>query len=187
MKTWNIVKGWFDPRTQSKIEILGSGSEVNEKLLKYVDADVLPVKYGGTAPDWTSARPLAEYLSLSRTSDARREVTVPPGHTLYVETYVPAGDVFVEVYVPDNQTNPAAPPATVATSEKTHVKLRTLTQLSKTKLHGHSGAPPARHKQHFANPTQNNMYFVLRWASTALLKSRSVVANVYVEKGNTGQ
>eukprot|EP01032_Pedospumella_encystans_P009300 gene9300-10960_t len=187
VKTWDIVKGWFDSRTQSKIEILGSGPEMNEKLLTYINADVLPVKYGGTAPDWTSARPLAEYLSLNRTSDARREVTVPPGHTLYVETFVPAGEVFVEVYVPDNHTSSTAPPPTAATSEKTLVKLSTLTQLSKVKLHGHSGAPPARQKQHFVNPTQDNMYFVLRWAGTALLKSRSVVANVYVEEGGTGQ
>ncbi len=111
---------------------------------------------------------------------------MPPGHTLYVETYVPAGEVFVEVYVPDNHTSSTAPPVTAAASKKTHVKLSTLTQLSKVKLHGHKGTLPARQKQHFSNPTQDNMYFILRWACTALLKTRSVVANVYIENGVAG-
>ncbi len=179
----------MDPRTQAKIEILGSGPETNAKLLKYIDADVLPVKYGGTAPDWTSTRPLSEYLTLSRNNDARREVTVPSGHTLYVETYVPVGEIVVEVYsFPEHEEETKVETAsdhstsTDASSKRGCVKLSTLTQLSKVKLHGHSGAPPVRHKQQFSNPTEEeNMSFLLRWTSSALFKSRSVVANVYVE------
>ena len=185
--TWDIVKGWLDPRTQAKIEILGSGPDTSAKLLKYIDAAVLPTKYGGTAPDWTSARPLAEYLSLSRTSDARREVTVPPGHTLYVETYVPAGEIVAEVYtLPEHaeeetkvETASEHSTSTDSNPKKGRVKLSTLTQLAKVTLHGH---PPVRHKQQFTNPTEEkNISFLLRWTSSALFKSRSVVANVYVE------
>ena len=34
--TWEVVRGWLDPRTQAKIEILGSGPETTAKLLEYI-------------------------------------------------------------------------------------------------------------------------------------------------------
>ncbi len=183
------MKGWLDPRTQAKIEILGAGPETSAKLLKYIDADVLPVKYGGTAPDWTSTRPLAEYLSLGRSGDARREISVPAGHTLFVESYVPEGEVFVEIYVSpmkfeDGVESSSGKSTSSASGSK---KLDNLIQLSKTQLLGASANPPVRNKQEFPNPTHDNMYFVLRWVNTAMLVGRSVVANVYTQADPTLQ
>ncbi|KAG6055026.1 hypothetical protein E4U17_003289 [Claviceps sp. LM77 group G4] len=43
---WSVVKGWLDPVTVKKIHILGSGYK--SELLKHVDADSLPVEFGGT-------------------------------------------------------------------------------------------------------------------------------------------
>jgi hypothetical protein len=42
--TWEVVRGWLDPRTQAKIEIMGSGPETTAKLLQYIDAANLPVR-----------------------------------------------------------------------------------------------------------------------------------------------
>ncbi|KAG5965273.1 hypothetical protein E4U13_000626 [Claviceps humidiphila] len=43
---WSVVKGWLDPVTVKKIHILGSGYK--SELLKHVDAESLPVEFGGT-------------------------------------------------------------------------------------------------------------------------------------------
>lgn len=43
---WNIIKGWLDPVTQAKIQILGSSYQ--KDLLENIDADALPSDLGGT-------------------------------------------------------------------------------------------------------------------------------------------
>lgn len=43
---WNYVKGWLDPVTAKKIQVLGSGYKA--ELLKQVPAENLPVQFGGT-------------------------------------------------------------------------------------------------------------------------------------------
>lgn len=48
--TWTIIKGWLDPRTANKVEVLGSPSVWQKKLLDYVDEDQLPSDYGGKGP-----------------------------------------------------------------------------------------------------------------------------------------
>lgn len=45
--TWNVVKGWLDPRTASKIELISSRKNWEARLLELVDADQLPSDYGG--------------------------------------------------------------------------------------------------------------------------------------------
>lgn len=49
--TWRLIKGWLDPRTASKIEVISSRSAMEKRLLEFIDADKLPSDYGGTAPD----------------------------------------------------------------------------------------------------------------------------------------
>lgn len=46
--TWKIIKGFVDPRTAGKIEIISSKSKAHARLLELVDADQLPSDYGGT-------------------------------------------------------------------------------------------------------------------------------------------
>lgn len=49
--TWSLIKGWLDPRTTSKIEVLSSKKEAEKKLLELIDEDQLPSDYGGKGPD----------------------------------------------------------------------------------------------------------------------------------------
>lgn len=49
--TWRIIKGWLDPRTAAKIEVISSKSAGEKRLLELVDADLLPTDYGGNAKD----------------------------------------------------------------------------------------------------------------------------------------
>ena len=49
--SWRIIKGWLDPRTASKIEVVASKKEAVKKLLELIDEDQLPVDYGGKGPD----------------------------------------------------------------------------------------------------------------------------------------
>lgn len=43
---WAVVKGWLDPVTVKKISILGRS--YSKELLKQIDAENLPVEFGGT-------------------------------------------------------------------------------------------------------------------------------------------
>lgn len=43
---WSVVKGWLDPVTVKKINILGTGYKA--ELLKQIDEENLPVEFGGT-------------------------------------------------------------------------------------------------------------------------------------------
>jgi len=53
--TWNLAKGWIDPRTQAKIEIYSSKSYWSKRSLELIDVDKLPSNYGGTGPSIESA------------------------------------------------------------------------------------------------------------------------------------
>ena len=43
---WSLITRWFDPNTTKKIFVLGAG-QARETLLKYVQKEDLPVKFGG--------------------------------------------------------------------------------------------------------------------------------------------
>jgi len=49
--TWGIIKGWLDPRTASKVEVISSRKTWEKALLEYADVDQLPSDYGGTGPN----------------------------------------------------------------------------------------------------------------------------------------
>ena len=49
--TWGVIKGWLDPRTSAKIEVISSKKASEERFLELVDADMLPSDYGGKATD----------------------------------------------------------------------------------------------------------------------------------------
>jgi hypothetical protein len=49
--TWRIIKGWLDARTAAKIEVISSRTAMEKRLLEFIDADQLPIDYGGTGPD----------------------------------------------------------------------------------------------------------------------------------------
>ena len=45
--TWAIVKGWLDPRTASKVELISSRKSWEARLRELVDEELLPSDYGG--------------------------------------------------------------------------------------------------------------------------------------------
>lgn len=68
--SWRLIKGWLDPRTSSKIDVI-SGRTHWEKLLKeYVDVDQIPNDYGGTGPN------TVETLDSTSPGDMKRLRTV---------------------------------------------------------------------------------------------------------------
>ena len=67
--TWRLIKGWLDPRTQAKIEVISSKSAGEKRLLELVDADQLPSDYGGKGQE--TEKTLAE----SSEGDEKRLVT----------------------------------------------------------------------------------------------------------------
>jgi hypothetical protein len=46
--TWSIIKGWIDPRTAGKVELISSRKSWEARLRELVDVDQLPSDYGGT-------------------------------------------------------------------------------------------------------------------------------------------
>ena len=49
--TWRLIKGWLDPRTAGKIEVISSRSACEKRLLELADEDQVPSDYGGKGPD----------------------------------------------------------------------------------------------------------------------------------------
>jgi hypothetical protein len=109
---WEMCKGWLDPRTQEKIEILGSGPDVNKRLLEFVDAEFLPKRYGGNAVDPEFFRDNAEYLWINRHTAVKKSITVLPGQKVVLDFYVTDGDVTFEAF----GSTPATPNALTATA-----------------------------------------------------------------------
>lgn len=47
--TWRLIRGWLDPRTANKIEVISNKAAYEKRLLELIEADQLPSDYGGTA------------------------------------------------------------------------------------------------------------------------------------------
>ena len=50
VNAWSMVRGWLDPRTVAKIEIIGPAESIS-RLHELVDREHIPPMYGGTGPD----------------------------------------------------------------------------------------------------------------------------------------
>lgn len=97
VQTWNIVKGWLDPRTQAKIEIIGSKQESIKRLHELISIEYLPEEFGGTARDLYYVKPYTEYIQIGRSGELVKTITVPANKTLFVDTYL--GNESIEITV----------------------------------------------------------------------------------------
>jgi len=96
--TWKIIKGWIDPRTAGKIELISNRSSWEARLLELVDADQLPSDYGGkgVATTVTLSKEAPEgvikqfHHLLSVRSNGSYSVEVPAGGELEVKVYTRA-------------------------------------------------------------------------------------------------
>jgi hypothetical protein len=105
---YDMIKHWLDPRTQAKIEILGSGPDTTRRLLEYISPDNLPVAFGGTGPTFTVVQENAEYVHVPRYGAIKKTIVVPPKKKLMIESYVTDGEIGFEVYcrkVPASQAH----------------------------------------------------------------------------------
>lgn len=94
--TWNIIKGWLDARTASKVEVISSRKAWEKSLLEYVDADKLPSDYGGKGPItqttmeqecFTGNLKRLETAVLYLRTSATATCTVQPGEELEISVY----------------------------------------------------------------------------------------------------
>jgi hypothetical protein len=49
--TWKLIRGWLDPRTANKIEVISDRKKWTERFLEHVEAEQLPSDYGGEGPN----------------------------------------------------------------------------------------------------------------------------------------
>ena len=89
--TWRIIKGWLDPRTAAKIEVISNRAACEKRLAEIAELDQLPKDYGGTGP--TTEEILNKAFS---SSDVRVETKMlyVRGHGSEVVT-VPASEKLV--------------------------------------------------------------------------------------------
>jgi len=97
VNTWQIVKSWLDPRTQNKIEIIGSGPESIKRLHELISPEYLPKEFGGTAPDLYYSKPNTDYISIPRNGEYVTTIEVDYNKTLFVDSYI--GDGIVEIII----------------------------------------------------------------------------------------
>mmetsp|Transcript_35066 Transcript_35066/g.84901 ORF Transcript_35066/g.84901 Transcript_35066/m.84901 type:complete len:434 (-) Transcript_35066:85-1386(-) len=60
--TWKLIKSWIDPRTSSKVEVISSRKQWEEKLRQIIDVEELPSDYGGKATDSETEIEKANYI-----------------------------------------------------------------------------------------------------------------------------
>lgn len=104
MNSWKMVKGWLDPRTQAKIEILAPGAESMKRLAELIDVEYLPKMYGGTAPDLYHSKPHTDIVNVSRGGEFATTIQIPAGKTLFVDSYLADGALDVTVSVPSTKS-----------------------------------------------------------------------------------
>ena len=93
--TWRIIKGWLDPRTAAKIEVISSRAACEKRLAEIADLDQLPSDYGGTGPStdqilaqaFAGADDRLETKMLYVRGHGSEVVDVPAGYELLVKVY----------------------------------------------------------------------------------------------------
>jgi hypothetical protein len=113
---WGIIKGWLDPRTVGKIEIISSTEASLKRLHELINKDQLRAEYGGTAPDLYHQKKNCGFQWIGRGGEFAYEITVPSGCGLTIDTYVGEGPVE---YTVQARTFPTEEELEVETLKKT--------------------------------------------------------------------
>ena len=100
VQLWEMCKNWLDIRTQQKIEILGSGSEMMQRLAQFITPENLPPSLGGTFPEkLEKQKPNTEYVHVPRSGVIKKTVFLPSNKKkLVLENYVTDGEISLEIY-----------------------------------------------------------------------------------------
>mmetsp|Transcript_10782 Transcript_10782/g.16960 ORF Transcript_10782/g.16960 Transcript_10782/m.16960 type:complete len:452 (-) Transcript_10782:155-1510(-) len=93
--TWKLIKGWLDPRTASKIEVISDKKKWQEKILELVREDQLPADYGGKGPN---TRDSAKEQYIGSMKGLHTEVMYLRGHGSVTYEVAEGDEVAIEVY-----------------------------------------------------------------------------------------
>jgi len=94
--TWSIIKGWLDPRTTSKIEVISNRKTWEKALLEYVDAEQLPSDYGGTGPNTQDTMETDTFTG--KLKRVHSEVLYVRGHGHITYDIIPDEELAVSIY-----------------------------------------------------------------------------------------
>lgn len=127
---WALIRPFLDERTQNKIEIFSSETEWKKRIVTIIDADKLPIEYGGTldAPVFPPSRTKKETINAGKEFIVAT-TPIPAGSDVTFKWFSRPGDMGFGV-----NFKPTGGASTVVTaakdfpmSEKVIIKL-TLTQ-----------------------------------------------------------
>ena len=94
---YRALRGFLDPRTQRKIEMIGSSDKVRQRLLEIVDETQLPASLGGSGPEPYAKKPHTGYVSIDRRGHFAYSLSVASGQRLRVDSYIRDSPMEVRV------------------------------------------------------------------------------------------
>lgn len=83
--TWRLIKGWIDPRTAGKVDLISSRKEWEKRLKELVDEDQLPSDYGGKSEDTNTTMMKVAPGNMSRQITHLLHVRAHAHHVVKVE------------------------------------------------------------------------------------------------------
>jgi CRAL/TRIO domain len=109
VNAWGMVKGWLDPRTVAKIEIISAADSIR-RLHELIDDCFIPPQYGGSGPELYFPKSHTELVSVPRSGEVVKYFEVPVGAGIVVDSYVVDGqlEVVLAVLSPSEATKAKA-------------------------------------------------------------------------------
>ncbi len=195
MTCWEMVKHWLDPRTQAKIEILGSGPDMLQRLLDFVPPDSLPAHLGGTSSSLVLQQPRdhTEHVSVPRYGATRKVLAVPGGRRLVVDCYTTEGELDLEIFAAphsaalDRRTPSEAISMAEVNKQRAHPSARGQHLVAKRELKGsqesqQTSQHPLRTVLECA-ADEHDRVFTLLWTNSSRFYTRPLTFNLLVRDG----
>lgn len=183
-----MVKHWLDPRTQNKIEILGSGPDTVKRLLEFVSPEHLPKSFGGSGPEILHFhRTHADYVHINRHSAVKKVIAVKVGQKVSIDTYTTEGDVGLEIY---SNILPKSVFDTSSRLPQTHEQISfsdchkiaavqgTVTHEKLELKSAHDHKPIRTFREYHA--TEHDLVFTILWSNSARFVTRPLVYSIVV-------
>jgi hypothetical protein len=181
VSAWDLVKGWLDPRTQQKVEIMKSGPEQEARLKEFIPEDQLPVNFGGRAAPLYPTHHHTEFVHVPRYGGVRKLMHLQPQQTLVLDSYALDGEIHMEVFSSDQPFPHFTDNAYPASHE--HIAMGDIhkfaqshpgcTQILKRELKNSGDKRPARYLDEYSSNSAHR-HFAVIYYNTARLVTRPV-------------
>lgn len=96
--TWRLIKGWLDPRTVGKIEVISSKAAGEKRMLELIDNEQLPSDYGGAGPDTNETLAKGESFEGHAVSHLETKMVYLRGHGSEVVSVAQGESLQVTVF-----------------------------------------------------------------------------------------